>query len=373
MNPTLELTQALIALPSLTPTDAGCQTLIADQLEKAGFQITHLPQGKVSNLWAIHGKDGPLLALAGHTDVVAPGPREAWHSEPYSAVIRDNRLYGRGVADMKGSLAAMITAGIDYVTTHPDHPGQLAYLITSGEEGDDFMDGTPAVLDYLQKQGITLRWCLIGEPSSLQELGDNIRIGRRGSLTGRLSIHGRQGHVAYPQLADNPIHRASRFASELIAQHWDEGDDFFPATTLQISHFQGGDGSTNVIPAQCDLIFNFRYSPASPRDILQTRVEALLAGLNYDLKWTHSGDPFFTTPGKFSEVVCASVHKVLGRTPKLSTCGGTSDGRFIAKTGADIIELGLVNQTIHQINENVSVADITALQKIYYSIIETLL
>ncbi|HET6724899.1 MAG TPA: succinyl-diaminopimelate desuccinylase [Gammaproteobacteria bacterium] len=370
MNDPLELAQALIARQSVTPNDAGCQEVIAERLATAGFTIEHLPFGSVSNLWARTGEGAPLVVFAGHTDVVPPGPEDAWTNPPFKPTIRDGHLYGRGAADMKGALASMISAAEDF----KPRSGSLAFLITSDEEGEA-RDGTAHVVEELTSRGVAIDYCVIGEASSRERLGDMIRHGRRGSLHGRLIVHGIQGHVAYPELARNPVHAALPALTELVEVQWDDGGEHFPPTSLQISNMHSGTGADNVIPGRAEVSFNFRYSAASNVETLQTRVETLLKehGLDYSLEWREGGRPFLTQPGALTEAVARAVHAETGYEPELSTGGGTSDGRFIAPAGAAVVELGPVNASIHQVDERVSIDDLPRLARIYRQILEELL
>jgi succinyl-diaminopimelate desuccinylase len=374
MSDTLKLTEQLINRQSVTPEDAGCQKLIAERLEKLGFKATHLRFDDVDNLWITHGDTGPLFAFAGHTDVVPTGPIEEWETDPFNAEIIDGMLFGRGAADMKGGIAAMVTATEQFVQDHPDHKGTIAFLITSDEEGPS-INGTRKVIAYLNDNDIKIDWCIVGEPSSDKQLADVIRIGRRGSLNGILTVKGIQGHVAYPDIADNPIHKASAFLAEITAAEWDQGNDSFPPTTFQISNLNAGTGADNVIPGSLNLLFNFRYSTETTQEELQAKVAELLSkhNLDYDLKWKLSGLPFLTESGKLVDASCNAIKEVCGIDTIRSTGGGTSDGRFIAPTGAEVIELGVVNDTIHKINECVKVDDLEKLSKIYQNILEQLL
>lgn len=374
MTQTLALTKQLIACRSVTPDDAGCQSLIAEHLAKLGFDIEPLPYGDVSNLWARRGSEGPVLVFAGHTDVVPPGPLEQWHSDPFSPEERDGRLYGRGAADMKGSLAAMIVAVQAFLDAHSNHKGSIAFLITSDEEGPA-VNGTVKVLEHLKSRGDTIDWCIVGEPSSRERVGDVIKNGRRGSLSGALTVHGRQGHVAYPHLADNPVHHASAALAELCATEWDAGNAFFPPTTFQVSNIHAGTGATNVVPGEAQILFNFRYSTETDDEQLRNRVEALLdrQGVNYSLEWNLSGKPFLTERAELIGATEQAIKEITGYEPELSTAGGTSDGRFIAPFGAQVVELGPVNASIHQIDEHVDIADLEALSRIYEQILIKLL
>ena len=374
MNPTLQLACELIRRPSVTPDDRGCQQLLADRLQPLGFQVEHLRFGEVDNLWARRGVDTPLLVFAGHTDVVPPGPPEQWESDPFEPVIRDGVLYGRGAADMKSSLAAMVTACERFIAANPGHRGSVGFLITSDEEGPA-VDGTVRVVEHLQARSEHIDYCLVGEPSSEQELGDIAKNGRRGSLNGRLRIRGQQGHVAYPQLAENPIHRAAPALAELVGEHWDQGNEFFPPTTFQISNISGGTGAENVIPGELDLMFNLRFSTESTAASLRSRVESILDRhrLDYDLQWKLSGEPFLTPAGELLDAASEAIRDITGKPTRLSTAGGTSDGRFIAPTGAQVLELGPVNATIHKVNECVPAGSVEQLSGIYERILEILL
>ncbi len=374
MSPTLELARALIARPSVTPDDQGCQQLIGARLAALGFTLEPMNSGAVTNLWARRGTAGPLLAFAGHTDVVPPGPENAWTSPPFRPEVRAGLLYGRGAADMKGSIAAMVTACERFLAEHPDHRGSLAFLITSDEEGSA-TEGTVKVIETLEARNEKIDWCLVGEPSSVEQAGDVVKNGRRGSLSGTLSVRGVQGHVAYPQLADNPVHRALPALTELAAAVWDDGNEFFPPTTLQISNIQAGTGATNVIPGTLEVLFNFRYSTASSAASLRQRVHTLLDrhGLEYRLDWFHSGGPFLTPAGALVDAVRVAIRTVTGLETELSTSGGTSDGRFIAPTGAQVVELGPVNATIHKVNECVAVDELERLTRIYEGVLRQLL
>jgi succinyl-diaminopimelate desuccinylase len=374
VNPTLELACELIRKPSVTPDDRGCQQLLADRLQPLGFQVEHLRFGEVDNLWARRGVEAPLLVFAGHTDVVPPGPPEQWESDPFEPVIRDDVLYGRGAADMKSSLAAMVTACERFIAANPGHRGSVGFLITSDEEGPA-VDGTVRVVEHLQARSEHIDYCLVGEPSSEQELGDIAKNGRRGSLNGRLCIRGQQGHVAYPQLAENPIHRAAPALAELVGEQWDQGNEFFPPTTFQISNISGGTGAENVIPGELELMFNLRFSTESTAASLRSRVESILDRhrLDYDLQWKLSGEPFLTPAGELLDAASEAIREITGRPTRLSTAGGTSDGRFIAPTGAQVLELGPVNATIHKVNECVPAGSVEQLSVIYERILEILL
>jgi succinyl-diaminopimelate desuccinylase len=374
MSDTLKLTEELVNRQSVTPEDGGCQQLIAERLEKLGFKATHLRFEDVDNLWITHGSSGSLFAFAGHTDVVPTGPEEEWKTDPFKAEIIDGMLYGRGAADMKGGIAAMVVAAEQFVKNNPDHDGIIAFLITSDEEGPS-VNGTRKVIEYKNQNNNKIDFCIVGEPSSDKQLGDVIRIGRRGSLNGILTIKGIQGHVAFPELAENPIHRVSNFLAEITAIEWDQGNDSFPATSFQISNINAGTGVENVIPGSVKLLFNFRFSTELTEDDLKTKVTALLDKheLNYDLQWKLSGHPFLTRTGKLVDATCKAIKTVCDIETDCSTGGGTSDGRFIAPTGAEVIELGVSNATIHKINECVKVEDLETLTKIYITILEQLL
>ncbi len=374
MSATVELAKELISRASVTPEDAGCQALMRARLEAIGFQCQDLPFGDVSNLWARRGSAAPLLVFAGPPDVVPSGPLEQWQSDPFSPEIRDGLLYGRGAADMKGSLAAMVTACEAFVAEHPDHHGSLGFLITSDEEGPS-INGTVKVVEHLQAQGQGIDLCLVGEPSSRERLGDVVKNGRRGSLNGKLLVRGRQGHVAYPHLALNPVHLAAPALAELAALEWDQGNDHFPPTRLQISNLNAGTGAENVIPGDLRVLFNLRYSTEIDADAIKERVHALLDrhGLDYSLEWRLSGRPFLTPEGELVQAARAAIRELTGLEPELSTSGGTSDGRFIAPTGAQVLELGPLNATIHQVNECVAVADLELLASMYRRILQKLL
>ncbi len=374
MNETLDLARDLIARVSITPADAGCQGVIAAQLSGAGFTIEHMRFGDVDNLWAWHGSGEPCLVFAGHTDVVPPGPANTWDTPPFEPVEKDGMLYGRGAADMKGSLAAMVLACRDFARTWPAHPGRIAMLITSDEEGDA-IDGTVRVVETLQARGDKLTWCVVGEPTSGDTGGDRLRNGRRGSLTGRLTVRGIQGHVAYPDQVRNPIHELAPALAELAARRWDDGNEYYPPTSFQISNINGGTGADNVVPGAVETVFNFRYCTEQTADGLIAEVESVFQrhGLDFTVRWHASGDPYLTEPGAFTDTVQAVAAEQFGTTPELSTAGGTSDGRFIARTGAQVIELGPVNATIHKINECVRIADLEAFRLTYRAIAERLL
>ncbi len=374
MTDALELTRALIACPSVTPADAGCQALMTARLAASGFSIETLQFGSVTNLWARRGDAHPVLCFAGHTDVVPTGPLEEWRSDPFTPVIRDGVLYGRGAADMKSGLAAMVTATEEFVAAHPDHRGSIAFLITSDEEGPS-VDGTKRVVEALKARGESIDWCIVGEPSSGQTVGDTIKIGRRGSLSGRLTVHGVQGHVAYPQLAENPVHTLAPALAELTARTWDAGDAFFQPTTFQISNLNAGTGAPNVIPGELKARFNLRYCPVQTVEALKKTVEDILArhGVRHTVEWYVSGEPFYTPPGELSQAAVDAITAVTGTAPQLSTGGGTSDGRFIAPLGAQVVELGVTNATIHKVNECVRVEEIGLLHRMYRGVLERLL
>ena len=375
-SPVLALAAELIRRRSVTPDDAGCQALIAERLASAGFRVSHLRFGEVDNLWATHGEGGSTLAFLGHTDVVPSGPTDAWRFDPFAPTVLDGVLYGRGAADMKGSVAAMVVALESFVAAHPDHPGRVGLLLTSDEEGPTNLDGMRKVAEHFRAEGERIDWCVVGEPSSKARLGDLIRVGRRGSLSGTLVVHGVQGHVAYPDKAKNPIHAFAPALAELAAERWDEGNADFPPTSFQVSNLDAGTGATNVIPGKLTALFNFRYSTASTAEQLKARTVAMLDrhGLDYALDWNLSGEPFLTPPGgRLREVVVAVCRELAGVAPEESTGGGTSDGRFIAPLGAEVVELGPVNATIHQVDECVAVADLERLPALYSGVCERLL
>lgn len=374
MSDTLDLTFDLMSRPSVTPADGGCQQVMAARLAAAGFSVEPLRYGVVENFWAKRGSGGPVFCFAGHTDVVPTGPLEEWSSDPFRPEIRDGMLYGRGAADMKSGLAAMVTATEAFVREHPRHRGSIAFLITSDEEGPS-VDGTKRVVETLRDRGERIDWCVVGEPSSEQAIGDTIKIGRRGSLSGRLTVHGIQGHIAYPQLAENPVHTFAPALAELTGRAWDAGNEHFQPTSFQVSNFNAGTGAPNVIPGELKARFNLRYSPVQTIEGLRETVEGILKkhGVRYTLEWYVSGEPFFTPPAELSRAAAAAVRTECGAEPKLSTGGGTSDGRFIAPLGAQVVELGVVNATIHKVNECVRVADVDALHRIYLGILRSLL
>src|SRR3954471_7707959 len=374
MSTTVDLTLDLLARNSVTPADQGCQEVMTRRLAAAGFEIENLRYGNVDNFWATRGAGSPVLCFAGHTDVVPTGPLEDWHSDPFKPAVRDGLLYGRGAADMKSALAAMVTATEEFVRETPGHKGTIAYLITSDEEGPS-VDGTKKVVETLRERGQKIDWCIVGEPSSETQLGDTIKIGRRGSFSGRLTVHGVQGHVAYPQLAENPVHSFAPALAELVARVWDQGTEHFQPTTFQISNFNAGTGAPNVIPGELKARFNLRYSPVQTQDRLKETVEGILRkhGVRYTIEWYVSGEPFYTAPGALSDAVGSAIQQVTGMRPKLSTGGGTSDGRFIAPLGAQVVELGVVNATIHKVNESVRVEEIDKLHQIYFNVLRNLL
>ena len=371
---TLELSLQLLRQPSVTPIDHDCQNIMAERLAKIGFNIENMRFEDVDNLWARRGTESPVFCFAGHTDVVPTGQLDAWNSDPFLPSIRDGKLYGRGSADMKTALAAMVVASERFVKKHPDHKGSIAFLITSDEEGPS-INGTVKGVETLEARNEKMTWCLVGEPSSTHQLGDIVKNGRRGSLNGVLTVQGKQGHVAYPHLAQNPIHLASKALNELCEVIWDNGNEYFPATSFQISNIHSGTGATNVIPDTLEVTFNFRYSTEVTADILKQRVMKILDQnqLNYHIDWTLSGLPFLTPVGELVTAAKKAIKNVTNVDTTLSTSGGTSDGRFIAPTGAQVLELGVLNATIHQINEHVNVADLEPLAEIYEQILENLL
>jgi len=374
LSAVLELTKDLIARPSLTPEDAGCQPLLAARLSKLGFKVESMRFGAVDNLWARCGTESPLLVFAGHTDVVPTGPKEQWASDPFKPAERGGLLYGRGSADMKGGLAAMTVAVERYLASKPAMQGSIGFLITSDEEGPS-VDGTVKVVERLEARGEKISWCVLGEPSCLERFGDTLRNGRRGSLTGILKVEGVQGHVAYPERADNPIHRVTPALAELMAVPWDNGNGFFPPTSFQISNFNSGTGAGNVIPGEAMVRFNFRYSSAITKDELKKKVHSVFDkhGLRYAIDWRPMGDPFLTEPGELSRAMQDAVEKATGLRPKLDTGGGTSDGRFIAPTGAEVVEFGPKNASIHKIDECVAVSELEKLVDIYVDVLKKLL
>jgi succinyl-diaminopimelate desuccinylase len=370
----LALTKQLIAVPSITPHDVDCQTILINLLKSWGFSIEQFEYQGVTNLWARLGNTEPLFVFAGHTDVVPPGPERDWKFPAFTPTEHDGYLYGRGAADMKGELAAMLIATQNFLANQAKFSGSIGFLITSAEEGPGEL-GTPKILERLAARNERITWCLIGEPTSHTTLGDMIKIGRRGSLTGALIIYGKQGHVAYPHLADNPIHRACPALAELSQAVWDQGNEHFQPTSFQIANLQAGTGASNVIPGELRVQFNLRYSPELSAKQIQQRVQQILDNyqLNYQLEWDHSGLPFYCQPAELVKACQSAIQGVVGLNPELSTSGGTSDGRFIAQTGCQVVELGLVNATIHQVNERVKITDLAKLQEIYQQILQNLL
>lgn len=375
MSATLELTRSLIELASVTPDDAGCQRLLADRLEPQGFKAEWFQFGDVSNVLFTHGLGEPSIWFLGHTDVVPPGPLEDWTSPPFKAEVRNNILYGRGVADMKGAVAAMVTAAESLVGEYPAHKGQVGILLTSDEEGDA-VDGVKRVADVLQQRNGVPQYCLVGEPSSQDRLGDTVRIGRRGSIHAHLQVHGIQGHSAFPEAVDNPIYSLAGFVTALITTQWDQGDENFPPTHCQLTNIHAGTGAENVTPGHAKAWFNFRNSPASSSAGIKSRVETLLRQqgiLRYELGWRVSGDPFRSVAGGLREAVTEAIQKELGVEPELNTGGGTSDGRFIAPLGTEVVEFGLLNESIHKVDENTSTDDLESLSRVYKRIMTNLL
>lgn len=375
LHPVIKLAQQLIACESITPQDAGCQQIIANELAEANFKYHPLPFENVTNLWATHGQGTPTLVLLGHTDVVPPGPLADWQSPPFSPEIRENKLYGRGAADMKGNLAAMIIAAKNFIKANPHHPGTLAFLITSDEEGAA-EHGTKRVINYLQKQGQLFNYCIVGEASAEKKLGDTIKIGRRGSLNGKLMIEGKQGHIAYPHRAQNAIHLCIPLLQQLVMEKWDEGTDYFSPTNFQISNIHAGVGAANVIPGQIEITFNFRYSPQYTAETLKQKTEQIIQNnhFQYKLEWQPASHPFLTLPeSRLIQVTETVIEEAFGKKPTLSTTGGTSDGRYIAPTGCEVIELGVCNQTIHQVNEHAEIAELEKLSTVYQEILHRLL
>lgn len=373
-SPVLHLAKDLIARPSVTPEDAGCQQMMADFLARLGFTIEPMVFHDTTNLWARRGTTGPLFCFAGHTDVVPTGPQEKWKFPPFTPTEHEGMLYGRGAADMKGSLAAMLVAVERFIAANPDHKGSIAFLITSDEEGP-FINGTPKVVETLEARNEKITWCLVGEPSSTHTVGDMVKNGRRGSITGDLTVKGIQGHVAYPHLGRNPVHQAAPAIAELAATVWDNGNDFFPPTSFQIPNISAGTGASNVIPGELKVQFNFRFSTELTDEEIKRRTHAILDkhGLEYELVWTLSGHPFLTPAGELVEATVAAIEEVADIKAELSTSGGTSDGRFIARTGAQVVELGPINATIHKINECVKIADLELLTNMYQRILKKLL
>ena len=374
MTPTLDLTCQLIRRASVTPADVGCQDVVATRLAPLGFRAETIARNGTTNLWLRHGRGGPTVVLAGHTDVVPPGPRDAWRSDPFEPTVRDGLLFGRGAADMKTSVAAFAVAAEEFVRARPDHTGSIALLLTSDEEGPA-TDGTVAVVEQLTARGEAIDYCIVGEPTSVDRLGDTIKNGRRGSLSGKLRVNGVQGHVAYPHLARNPIHQLAPALAELAATVWDKGDEFFPPTTFQVSNIHAGTGVGNVIPGICELDFNLRFAPASTAEQLMQRIEATLRrhGLEYDLQWTVGAQPFLTRPGQLVAAIGRAIEETTGRPPQLSTTGGTSDGRFLATVCPQVVEFGPTNATIHKVNECVRLDEIEPLKEVYRRTLELLL
>ena len=374
MDSTQALVEALIARPSLTPDDSGCLQLISDRLKKIGFNLEHFDSAGVTNLWARRGTTPPLLCFAGHTDVVPTGPLDQWHSDPFTPTIRDGVLYGRGATDMKSSLAAFVIAIERFIATHPDHQGSIALMLTSDEEGDA-TDGTVRIVEALKARNERPDYCIVGEPSCVDTLGDTIKNGRRGSLTAKLVVKGIQGHVAYPEKVRNPIHLAAAALAELVAESWDEGNEYFPPTSFQISNIHAGTGVSNVVPGSMEVIFNFRFSTASTAENLQSRVHAILDrhGLEYEIRWTLGGKPFLTPHGKLVDLLSAVIAETTGVTPQVSTTGGTSDGRFIVDICSEVVEFGPVNASLHKIDEHIAIVDLEPLTKIYEGALNRLL
>ena len=374
MNNTLELAKSLISQASVTPDDNGCQSIMIERLKKIGFEIHPLKFGDVDNFWATRGNSGPIFAFAGHTDVVPAGNEDAWNTSPFEPTIKGDYLYGRGAADMKGGLASMVTATENFVQDNPDHNGTIAFLITSDEEGVA-INGTVKVMDYLNENDTKIDYCLLGEPSSTSVTGDIIKNGRRGSLNGVINVNGQQGHVAYPHLAKNPIHFIAPALNDLCLQEWDSGNEYFPATSFQISNFHSGGGVTNVVPGEAKVMFNFRYSTETTKEELMAKVHEILDNhkIDYTLDWHHSGDPFLTPVGDLVSACVSAIEETKDITPELSTSGGTSDGRFIAQEGTQVVELGHVNATIHQINESILVKDLEDLSSIYTKVLTRIL
>jgi len=374
LSPAIALTAELIRLPSVSPEDKGCLDIIGGRLAKFGFNNERIDFAPVANLWAKHGSGHPVLCFAGHTDVVPTGQREEWQTDPFDPVIRDGVMYGRGTADMKSGLAAMTVAAERFIAKHPRHKGTLAFLLTSDEEGPS-VDGTRRVMQILEARPEKIDWCVVGEPSSNDKLGDTVKIGRRGSLSGKLTVHGIQGHVAYPHLAENPVHLLAPALLELASREWDKGNAFFQPTTFQVSNLSAGTGAPNVIPGELKLRFNIRFSTEQTVEKIQATITEILDRhkVNYTLEWFVSGLPFFTAPGPLSDATQQAVKEFTGLTAELSTTGGTSDGRFIAPTGASVVELGVMNATIHKVNECVRIADVDTLALMYERMMELLL
>ena len=374
MNNTLNLAKSLISQASITPDDKGCQSIMIERLKKIGFEVHSLKFADVDNFWATRGSSGPIFAFAGHTDVVPAGNEDEWNTVPFEPTIKDGYLYGRGAADMKGGLAAMVTATESFVKDNPNHKGTIAFLITSDEEGVA-INGTVKVMDYLKENNQKIDYCLLGEPSSTSVTGDVIKNGRRGSLNGVINVNGQQGHVAYPHLAKNPIHLFSQALSDLCSQEWDSGNEYFPATSFQVSNIHSGDGVTNVIPGKAKIMFNFRYSTETTKEELIAKVHEILDNhkIDFTIDWSHSGYPFLTPVGDLVSACVSAVEEIKDITPELSTSGGTSDGRFIAQEGTQIVELGPVNATIHQVNESILVEDLEDLSHIYSKVLSKIL
>jgi succinyl-diaminopimelate desuccinylase len=374
MNDVQNLAEALIARRSVTPVDGGCLDLIGDRLKVLGFTLERIDSGNVSNLWARRGSASPLVCFAGHTDVVPTGPLEQWYSDPFVPTVRDGVLYGRGAADMKSSLAAFVVAIEHFIQNHAKHTGSIALLLTSDEEGDA-TDGTVKVIETLKARNEKIDFCIVGEPTSSEKLGDVIKNGRRGSLSATLTVRGIQGHIAYPEKIRNPIHQAAPVLAELAAEHWDDGNEYFPPTSFQISNIHGGTGATNVVPGTLEVLFNFRFSTASTVELLQSRVHAILDrhGLEYGIKWTVGGKPFLTPRGKLVDAIGLAIYEVTGTPPMLSTTGGTSDGRFIATICSEVVEFGPVNESLHKINEHIRIADMEPLALCYEGVLQRLL
>ncbi|HUL67763.1 MAG TPA: succinyl-diaminopimelate desuccinylase [Burkholderiaceae bacterium] len=374
MTPTLELTCQLIRRASVTPADSGCQDVVAERLAPLGFRAETIARNGTTNLWLRRGGKGPTVVLAGHTDVVPPGPRDAWRSDPFEPTVRDGLLFGRGAADMKTSVAAFAVAAEEFVRAQPDHPGSIALLLTSDEEGPA-TDGTVAVVEQLSARREAIDYCIVGEPTSVDRLGDTIKNGRRGSLSGRLIVKGVQGHVAYPHLARNPVHQVAPALADLATTVWDKGNEYFPPTTFQVSNFHAGTGVGNVIPGHCELDFNLRFAPTSTAEQLMSRIEAVLQrhGLEYELQWTVGAQPFLTRPGQLVAAIGRAIEETTGSAPQLSTTGGTSDGRFLATVCPQVVEFGPTNATIHKVNECVRLDEIEPLKDVYRRTLELLL
>jgi succinyl-diaminopimelate desuccinylase len=374
MSPTLQLVHDLIARRSVTPDDGGCQSMLAARLAASGFTTETIASNGVTNAWMRRGSSGPVFVFAGHTDVVPTGPLEQWHSDPFTPTLRDGQLFGRGASDMKSSIAAFVVAAEEFIRAHPRHPGSIALLLTSDEEGPA-TDGTTKVVEALRARGENIDYCIVGEPTSVDRLGDTIKNGRRGSLSGRLTVKGQQGHVAYPHLARNPVHTLAPALAELATTDWDRGDEFFPPTTFQVSNIHAGTGAGNVIPGTCTVDFNLRFAPASTATSLQQRCEAVLRQhrVDFEIEWTLGAAPFLTPRGTLSSAISAAIEAVTGAPPELSTTGGTSDGRFIATFCAQVIEFGPTNATIHKIDEQIAIADLEPLKEIYRGTLERLL